>query len=1147
VKKNKKILIVEDEVVIAMDLQSSVEKFGYTVSGHITRGEDVIAAIETDKPDIILMDVKLEGDLNGVEAALLVYEKYDIPVIFITSFSNAEIIDRAKRTNPYGYIVKPFNDRELSTNIEIAIYKHETELRLRESEKKYRDLAESIQQIIIECDLLGNIKYINQPGMQLLALSSDEFKAGVNLSNFIQHSSLEFIKWRITHHSLRDVQSLNREHLLINKYGKHYFIEEYLAPVYNTNIISGFRGILFDVTAKRLKETLNILYNRLTYLYREDTVDPMEIIMFLLAEFKKQFPYLEDVYFNEVKQDKRIITTHRTETITVRNYSHGHSETVVESKRPLYLRGSELEEFNEEHKIKAQDKKAVCWTGFPVNFQDKNFGVFAFQSFKNENALTLSDYDNLTLFFNNVNSLFDRISYLKYIKQSEAEYRHLVNSINEGLIRSDLKGNVTYVNKQFTQITGYSEEEVLGQNLITSIAINDKGRTKLKKELYERNKGLSNHYELQVTTKSGEIKELIINGSAFRNNNGKIVGSIATMIDVTEKKAFLRLIHDSEQKFKAIFDQAAVGVAIVNSKTGELIDINQKYCEIFRYTKEELLSMNIQEFTHPDDIEKDLASMNKLINGEIKEFSIEKRHFNKDGEVVWVNLTVSPLWNKGEEPSNHIAILENITKRKLIENALKESEEEKGNILRSMPDSFVVINKQGKIINSYFKNNESIIRKDLKTFINGKKWKDSFVEQSFHLIEEGIRTSFDKSDLFIRELELNTDNGINHMEIRFVPIHRDVLLIIRDITESKKNILEIQKFFNITEQTKELIMITDVKGKIEYVNPMFTEVTGYTLGDLRGKLPSAFKSTKHSKLFFKDLWQSILAGKTHKMTVTNCKKNGQLYIEEKIVTPIINKEGIITNFISTGRDITEEKKREKKILTYQKFEKTLEKKEQKYRTLALIQGQENERKRIARELHDGLGQMLTVVSANLESLNNAKLGSKERKTKAELVNQMMTEIIQESRRISHNLSPVGLYEFGLNAIIQQLVKRVKSNYQNITLNFASNLDDARFRPDVEINLYRIIQEALQNSLKHSKCKKINILLNYTNQVLKLKVQDDGIGFKIKQLENSNKHLNGIRNIEERAKIIDAKFEIESSVGKGFSIELELKIKKTDND
>lgn len=124
----------------------------------------------------------------------------------------------------------------------------------------------------------------------------------------------------------------------------------------------------------------------------------------------------------------------------------------------------------------------------------------------------------------------------------------------------------------------------------------------------------------------------------------------------------------SEERLKAIFEQAAVGVALCDSESGTCIKANQKYGDIIGYTPEEMKRISFEKITHPEDIQKDIEKKNLLIEGKIHEFSIEKRYCRKDGDIVWVKLTVSPLWKEGEKTTSHIAIVEDITKDKRKEN-----------------------------------------------------------------------------------------------------------------------------------------------------------------------------------------------------------------------------------------------------------------------------------------------------------------------------------------------------------------------------------------------------------------------------------------------------------------------------------------------
>jgi len=117
----------------------------------------------------------------------------------------------------------------------------------------------------------------------------------------------------------------------------------------------------------------------------------------------------------------------------------------------------------------------------------------------------------------------------------------------------------------------------------------------------------------------------------------------------------------------AIFDQAAVGIAQIETQTGKFIRINQKYCDIVGYQKEDMSGATFMEITHPDDLQEDLNNMEKVKNSVINEFSMEKRYFHKNGSIVWVNLTVSPMGNVLNKPTHHIAVIQDITRRKEVE------------------------------------------------------------------------------------------------------------------------------------------------------------------------------------------------------------------------------------------------------------------------------------------------------------------------------------------------------------------------------------------------------------------------------------------------------------------------------------------------
>ena len=147
-----RVMVVEDESVVAIDIGQRLETLGYTVTDIVSSGEKAIEKAGKDIPDLILMDIVLKGKIDGIEAANEIYNKYDIPVVYLTAYSDEKTLERAKQTGPFGYIIKPFEDRELHSVIEVGLYKHEMDLKLRESEARYKAIVNSMNDIIFTLD-----------------------------------------------------------------------------------------------------------------------------------------------------------------------------------------------------------------------------------------------------------------------------------------------------------------------------------------------------------------------------------------------------------------------------------------------------------------------------------------------------------------------------------------------------------------------------------------------------------------------------------------------------------------------------------------------------------------------------------------------------------------------------------------------------------------------------------------------------------------------------------------------------------------------------------------------------------------------------------------------------------------------------------
>jgi signal transduction histidine kinase len=142
-----KILVVEDEVIVARDIQSQLAALGHTCVGHAMTGAQAMTLAGTLNPELVLMDIQLAGDIDGIVAAQTIHDQFFIPVVFMTSFSADAIIARAKLTEPYGYLLKPFQERELHSVIEMARYKHQAEVKLHDNARQLRALSQKVLQV----------------------------------------------------------------------------------------------------------------------------------------------------------------------------------------------------------------------------------------------------------------------------------------------------------------------------------------------------------------------------------------------------------------------------------------------------------------------------------------------------------------------------------------------------------------------------------------------------------------------------------------------------------------------------------------------------------------------------------------------------------------------------------------------------------------------------------------------------------------------------------------------------------------------------------------------------------------------------------------------------------------------------------------
>src|SRR5581483_10575707 len=179
-----RIMIVEDERIVAKDLQFRLEGLGYQVAAMASDGQDAIRQAKTARPDLVLMDIRIEGEMDGIQTAEVIRNDFDLPVVFLTAYADEATLSRAKITEPFGYILKPFEERELQSTIEIALYRHKAEQKLRESERRYRNLVDNSQGLIWTHDLDGQLLSMKPAAAHLLGFEPKEM-FGRDLRDFV--------------------------------------------------------------------------------------------------------------------------------------------------------------------------------------------------------------------------------------------------------------------------------------------------------------------------------------------------------------------------------------------------------------------------------------------------------------------------------------------------------------------------------------------------------------------------------------------------------------------------------------------------------------------------------------------------------------------------------------------------------------------------------------------------------------------------------------------------------------------------------------------------------------------------------------------------------------------------------------------------
>ncbi|OHX35426.1 two-component system response regulator [Methylomonas sp. LWB] len=255
-----KILIVEDEGIIAMDIRRQLEGFGYQVVATAFSGGQAITLANQHKPDLVMMDIVLKGEMDGISAAQAIVESLRIPVIFLTAYSDSATLARAKATGAYGYLIKPFRPDELHASIEVALYKHQLERKLKESEQWFGKTLRCISDAVIATDTDSRVRFMNPVAEDATGQSLEQAKGRriEELMTLVSESDRGVVENPIisTLESL-EVTALERATILVNPQGTEFPVDDGAAPIIDDDgTLFGAVMVFRDITARREMENL---------------------------------------------------------------------------------------------------------------------------------------------------------------------------------------------------------------------------------------------------------------------------------------------------------------------------------------------------------------------------------------------------------------------------------------------------------------------------------------------------------------------------------------------------------------------------------------------------------------------------------------------------------------------------------------------------------------------------------------------------------------------------------------------------------------------------------------------------------------------------------------------------------------------------
>jgi len=464
-------------------------------------------------------------------------------------------------------------------------------------------------------------------------------------------------------------------------------------------------------------------------------------------------------------------------------------------------------------------------------------------------------------------------------------------------------------NDKLSQMTGYAREEIVGRDT-RFIYGADEDYEAVGGEIREQiDTNRTATIETRWRTKDGRRIDVILMTTPLDPDNPQGKHTF-TALDVTELKRAKEAVRAGEERYRVIAENARVVIW--------MMDMEMRYTYVspsvrhnLGYTPEEYITKPIQELLTPSSVELCLKTFAQEMKEEknpdrdlLRSRSIEAEHIHRDGRIIPVEINMTYIRDAAGNAAGILGIIRDITAQKQTAEELHESEQRYRQLIDQAADGIFVVSPEGDylLVNRKFCEMSGYTEEELLELNVTSTYPDEMKnvgEQRVRRVTAGESMRFERpmrrkdGTIFYVELSVSKLEDGRHQGF------------IHDITERKSRDNELRRLSIAIEQAAEEIMITDPEGVIQYVNPAFEHITGFSRRDAIGQTPRILKSGVHEKAFYEQLWNTIKGGNIWKGRITNKRQDGKLIQEDGIISPLVNSQGELTGYVSLKRDVTE--------------------------------------------------------------------------------------------------------------------------------------------------------------------------------------------------------------------------------------------------